>query len=191
MIRRSCSIVLTVLMVASCLGTTGCVHITRGNSLGLMAIPIPVSPYFQKIKEDEFWEDERYNSVPILGPLTAGGPATALDEPSDDEIMRAFGRAHPTQGGFPLLHTIQHNDVRIVKEKIADYVDPPRVIPLIGPAQLHHAHYKCTVYYSETIRVGWPVPHTLRDEEAIEVIYVDHNHFHQVGNIDGGTSSNY
>jgi hypothetical protein len=156
-----------------------------------MGIPIPVSPYFQKMKEDQYWEDERYDGVPVLGPLTAGGPATALDEPSDDEIMRAFERARPTQGGLPLLHEIQRNDVRIVKEKIADYVDPPRVVPMIGPAQLHHAHYKCTIFYSENVWVGWPIPHRLRDEEAVEVIYIDHNHFHMVGNVDPGTSPNY
>ena len=78
------------------------------------------------------------------------------------------------------------NNVRIVKYKIADYVDPPRVYPLVGPAQQHHAHYKCTVYYEDVRRIGWPVPHTLRDEEAEEVIYIDHNHLHMVGNVDTG-----
>ncbi len=188
---RTPYIIASLLLVGACLSNTGCVHITSGNSLSLLAIPIPVSPYFQKHKEDEFWENERYDTVPILGPITAGGPATALDEPCDDEIMRAFERARPTEGGFPFLHEIQRNDVRIVKEKIADYIDDPRVVPLIGPVQLHHAHYKCTIYYSETTRVGWPVPHTLRDEEGVEVIYIDHNHFHMVGNVDPGTSPNY
>jgi hypothetical protein len=191
MLNRTAYLTLTLLFACLSLASTGCVHLTKGNSLGLVAIPIPVSPFFQKVKEDHFWEDERYNTAPILGPITAGGPTTALDEPSDDEIMRAFERVKPTQGGLPFLHEIQRNDVRIVKEKIADYIDPPRVIPLIGPAQLHHAHYKCTIYFSETTRVGWPIPHTTRDEEAVEVIYVDHNHFHMVGNIDPGTSPNY
>jgi hypothetical protein len=180
-----------LLLAGAVLSSTGCVRITEGNSLGLLAIPIPVSPYFQKQQEDRFWEEERYASVPVLGPITAGGPATALDEPSDDEIMRALERALPTQGGLPLLHEIQRNDVRIVKEKIADYIDPPRIVPLIGPAQLHHAHYKCTIFYSEKTRVGWPVPYTTTDEEAIEVIYIDHNHFHAVGNVDTGTSPTY
>jgi len=186
-------IFLTLSLTLACLSlsNTGCVHLTEGNSLGLLAIPIPVSPYFQKAKEDEFWNAERYDSVPILAPITAGGPTAALDEPSDDEVMRAFERTRPTAGGLPFLHEVQINDVRIVKEKIADYIDPPRVIPLIGPAQLHHAHYKCTIYYAQTTRVGWPVPHTLRDEEGVEVIYIDHNHFHMVGNVDTGTAPNY
>jgi hypothetical protein len=170
---------------------TGCVGLSSGPALGPFGIPIPISPYFQKKKEDEFWNHERYERVPILGPLTAGGPASALDPPSDDEVVRAWERANPIQGGLPLLHEVQRNNVRIIKEKIADYVDPPRVVPLIGPAQLHHAHYKCTIYYTEVTRVGWPVPHTLVDEDSQEVIYIDHNHFHMVGNVNTGASSNY
>jgi hypothetical protein len=167
---------------------TGCMTwgITLGPTLGFVSIPIPVSPYFQDKKEDEWWMHERYDRVPILGPITSGGPAIALDPPSDDEVWRAFERAVPTEGGLPMLHEVQRNNVRIVKEKIADYVDAPRQVPLIGPAQLHHAHYKCTVYYSEMVRVGWPVPHTLVDEDEREVIYIDHNHFHMVGNVDTG-----
>ena len=63
--------------------------------------------------------------------------------------------------------------MRIVKEPIADYIDPPRVYPLAGPAQLHHAHYKCVVYYTEVTRVGWPIPYTTTDEDCQEVIYID------------------
>ncbi len=99
--------------------------------------------------------------------------------------------AVPLEGGLPLLHEVQRNNVRIVKEKIADYVDPPRHVPVIGPAQLHHAHYKCTIYYTEVVRVGWPVPHTLVDEDEREVIYIDHNHFHMVCNVDTGAGAEY
>ena len=171
--------------------STGCVGLKAGPDLGVMAIPIPVSPYFQKKKEDEFWNHERYERVPILGPLVPGAPTESLDPPSDDEVMRAWERANPIQGGLPFLHEYQRNNVRIIKDKIADYVDPPRVVPLIGPVQLHHCHYKCTIYYSETTRVGWPIPHTLVDEDCQEVIYIDHNHFHMVGNVNPGPSSNY
>ena len=132
----------------------------------VLAIPIPVSPYFQDRKEDEDWEKERYDRVPILGPITSGGPPVALDPPSDDEVMRALEKARPVEGGVPCLWERNRNNVRIVKYKIADYVDPPRVYPLVGPAQQHHAHYKCTIYYEDVRRIGWPVPHTLRDEES-------------------------
>ena len=141
--------------------------------------------------EDRQWNKERYERVPILGPITSGGPPVALDPPTPDEVMRALEKAQPLQGGVPLLYQRQRNNVRIIVEPIADYVDPPRVYPLVGPAQLHHCHFKCTVYYTETTHVGWPLPHTLVDEDSSEVIYVDHNHLHMVGNVDGGALSNY
>lgn len=179
-----------VLAVAS-LANTGCVTNSGGPYLGLFSLPIPVPAYLQDRQEDQFWEHERYQRAPILGPLAAGGPAVALDPPSDDEVIRALEKARPTEGGYPLLHEVTRNNVRIVKEKIADYIDPPRVYPLLGPAQLHHAHYKCIVYFSEVTRVGWPVPYTTVDEDAVEVIYIDHNHLHMVGNVDTGAGSPY
>ncbi len=95
-----------------------------------------------------------------------------LDPPSDDEVLRAFEKARSTRSNVPLLTTKQGKKVRIVKEKIADYVDPPRFVPLLGMAQLHHAHYKCMIYFTERT-----------DEEATEVIYIDHNHFHLRGDV--------
>lgn len=170
----------------------GCFWVTStGPNLGPLAIPLPVSPLQQKKQEDRFWHHERYERVPILGPVTSDGPPTALDPPSDDEVVRALERARPTQGGLPFLWERNRNGVRIVKYKIKDHVDPVRVYPLIGPAQLHHAHYKCVIYFSEVTRVGWPVPYTTVDEDAQEVIYIDHNHLHLVGNVDGGPGSNY
>lgn len=164
-------------------GSVGCVGITSGPDLGFVGVPIPVSPYFQKLEEDQAWYHERYGRVPVLPPLTAGGPEIGQDPPSDDEVIRALEKAKPVQGGLPFLYEVQRSNVRIRKEKIADYVDPPRFVPLIGPAQLHHVHWKCTVYYTETIRVGWPIPYTVRDEDSVEVIYIDNNHFHMVGNV--------
>lgn len=173
-------VMLSTLCLTPLTFSVGCMSEVGAPSLGIFAIPIPVSPYHQKLHEDRFWNQERYDRVPILGPVT-NGEVVALDPPSDDEVMRALERARPVQGGLPFLHEKQRNRVRIVKEKLADYMDPPRFYPLIGPAQQHHAHYKCTVYFEETTRVGWPKPHTLYDEDAREVVYVDHNHLHMVG----------
>jgi len=170
--------------------TAGCT-VSGGPFLGPFAFAIPVSAHQQKIREDAFWEHERYARVPILGPIVAGGPAIALDPPSDDEVMRALEKVRPVQGGTPFLHEVFRNDVRIVKDKIADYVDPVRVYPLVGPAQQHHAHYKCTVYFRETTRVSWPMPYTLDDLDTVEVLYIDHNHLHMVGDVETGPSSNY
>ena len=184
--RVLCGAALTVTAMLS----IGCLA-THGPSMGLLSVPIPVSPYYQTKAEDDFWVKERYSRVPILGPVVAGGPQKALDPPSHDEVMRAFLKAHPLKTGIPFLYDVQRNDVRIVIDKIADYMDPPRFYPLVGPAQLHHAHYKCTLHYAEVVYVGWPVPHSLVNEEAVEVLYIDHNHLHMVGNVDSGPGSPY
>ena len=189
MLTRMHKAVMLSAMLVVCASSSGCMQ--QGIHLGPLAFPIPVSPYFQDKKEDEWWIKERYDRVPILGPLTGGVPAVALDEPCDDEVIRTLERAQPVEGGIPFLHQVQRNNVRIVKEKIADYVDPPRVYPTIGPAQLHHAHYKCTIYFTEVTRIGWPIPHTKRDEDAQEVVYIDHNHMHMVGDVDCGPTQNY
>ena len=164
MTNKSTTLAASLLLAAMAFGSTGCVGL-QNMDFGFIGIPIPVSPYFQDKQEDEFREHERYERAVILGPLTAGGPAVALDTPSDDEVMVALEKSHPVEGGIPMLHEVQRNNVRIVKEKISDYVDPPRVYPLIGPAQLHHAHYRCTV----------------RSASLTEVVYVDHNHLHMIG----------
>jgi hypothetical protein len=181
-----------LLLATLCLGaSSGCGVTVIGPQLGVVSIPIPVTPYLQKKEEDKAWWHLRYERAPILGPLTAEGPGIGMDPPSDDQVMCAFEKAKPAQGGMPFLYEIQRNNVRIVKDKIADYVDPPRVYPLIGPAQLHHVHYKCTIYFTQKNRVGWPIPYTTRNDDGAEVIYIDKNHFHMVGNVDPGPGVNY
>lgn len=143
---------------------------------------IPVSPLLQKGIEDHKWEKERYDRVPILDPIEGQyAPVFCMDPPSDDEVMRTMPSI---QGGVPFVYEKFRSNVRIVKELIADYVDDTRVYPLVGPAQLHHCHFKCTVYFDATERSNWPIPYTHHDE-SVEVLYIDHDHLHRVG---GGTA---
>ena len=189
MLTKRITVTMMLLVAATAVLSSGCFYAT-GPTLGILSVPIPVSPYFQKDQEDKFHVQERYGRVPILGPLPAGGPEVALDPPSDDEVWWALERARSVQGGFPFLNETQRNNVTIVREKIADYVDPPRVIPLIGPAQLHHAITSARST-SPRERSSDGQFHTLSDDETVEVVYIDHNHFHMVGNVDLGTASNH
>jgi hypothetical protein len=192
MIQRICSAATGLLVLLLLVSVSGCTQTVLGPNLGLASYPIPLSPYFQKREEDAYWNHLKYKRAVVLGPLTPGGPEAAMDPPSDDEVMRALESARPVQGGIPWLHEVQRNHVRIVSELISDYVDKqPRVMPLVGPVQVHHVKYKCTVYYTEVTHVGWPVPYTTTDEECQEVVYIDHTHLHAVGNLDYGPGSNY
>ncbi len=157
--------------------STGC--LSYGPTLGVASIPVPVSPYFQGGYEDKAFEEERYDKVAVLPPIV-DSEHTALDPPSDDRCIRQLEKIRPVSGAVPGTETTYRNIKGITKELIADYVDPPRVLPLVGPTQLHHAHYKITVYFEETTNVGWPAPHTIKNEDAIETFYIDMDHLHRV-----------
>ena len=159
--------------------TSGCIGVS-GPGVGIASIPVPVSPHLQQQAEDHAFEQARYQKIAILPPITDDNHI-ALDPPSDDQVIRELNRVRPVNGSVPGLETTIRNVKGITKELIADYVDPVRVVPLIGPVQLHHAHYKCTVYFEEITQVGWPIPHQIRTEDGIEVLYIDKDHFHRVG----------
>jgi hypothetical protein len=160
---------------------SGCFGLAGGFSLGIFGVPVPVSPYFQGAYEDMAFEKDRYGQVPVLPPIVDGVPE-GLDAPSDDEVIRLLEKAKPNNGGVPFLETRYRNNVKIKKELIADYVDPPRFFPMVGPVQVHHVHYKCTVYFEQNVRVGWPIPYSIEKKDAQEVIYIDKDHLLAVAN---------
>ncbi|MFN0021223.1 MAG: hypothetical protein ACKVP0_23490 [Pirellulaceae bacterium] len=115
-------------------------------------------------------------------------PSNSFDPPSDDEVLRALDKAKPTQGGF--LHSVERKNIRIVKEKVSDSVDPLRVAPLLGPVQLHHAQYKCTVYSTEITRVGSPALTTVNENQQ-DVVYIDRNHLRLAANAVSSGAAKY
>lgn len=120
---------------------------------------------------------EPYKRFSVLGPITSHGAPRALDPPTDSQVLDVLKKVLPEKD-TPFVLEEDRSNFRVVKEKIADYVDPPRFYPLLGNAQLHHAHYKCTIYFDKTTKVNYPIPHVKTDEESTQVIYIDHNHFH-------------
>ena len=79
--------------------------------------------------------------------------------------------------GIPYVYEEFRDDYEFTVEKLVDHVDPPRFFPLIGPAQLHHCHWKCTVYYTETIESGYPFPFRCV-RPRVQVVYLDLDHLH-------------
>jgi hypothetical protein len=135
---------------------------------------IPVTPYFSQQIEDTYWEEERYDSVPILDPVEGEhAPIFCLDPPSPDEVMRTL--PDNTSGGVEFLAETSRNNVRMIVEPIVDRLDECRFFPMVGPARQHHCHYKCTVYFEEVKRSYWPIPFTHIDQRE-DVVYIDHNH---------------
>ncbi len=128
----------------------------------------------RKEAESQSWDHERYDRMPILGPIRPGGCDAGLDPPSENEVLRALKKAKDD----PLHREVQRKDVRMVVEPIADYVDPPRMYPLVGQARCHHTHYRCEVKCIEVTGVGSRDKE--KEEEAQEVVYIDHDHLHMV-----------
>ena len=137
-------------------------------------IPIPVSAYFSQKVEDAYWEEERYDKVPILDPVEGEhAPYFCQDFPTPDEVVRAL--PNDVAGGFAFVAETTRNNVRITVDKIVDRMDECRFYPMVGPARMHHCHYNCTVYYDKTIRSNVPVPFSHSDQVQ-EVVYIDHDH---------------
>jgi beta-lactamase regulating signal transducer with metallopeptidase domain len=105
----------------------------------------------------------------------AAVPATSHDpdeRPSGEEVWERIPRPHAGELRF---YKTRRDKIRVVIDKIADRVDPVKVYPNIGPCQLVHKHYKCTVYYDEICWSDDLVPFNHLDHK-VAVIYIDKDH---------------
>lgn len=174
-LRRSAVLATICLMLVSnsgCTLTGGFISVVWSYMSFWKTLPIvPVPAYQTQLIEDKLWEDERYNRVPVLDPVE--GEVFCVDPPSEDQVIRAM--PSDAAGGVAFFQETQINNVRIVVEPLVERLDDCKVYPLVGPARLHHCHYKCTIYYDKTIRSYWPIPFTHTDE-SVEVVYIDKDH---------------
>jgi RNA polymerase sigma factor (sigma-70 family) len=138
-----------------------------------VAVPVqpakPADPTLEELKH----ENERLRrEVADLKQKLAGfeGRMTIVgDAPSDAEVLRAMPR---TPRGLPFPYETFRDDIKIVKNKLVDRLDPPRDYPLVGRARLRHLHWECSVYYTETIQVDFPFPIKL-SKPRVSVVYLD------------------
>ena len=101
-------------------------------------------------------------------------PPICEDPPDEARILRALPKV---TRGVPYFYEEHRDNIQIVTELIVDRIDPPRFFPLVGMAQLHHCHWKCTVYYTETIESGYPFPFRCV-RPRVQVVYIDLDHLH-------------
>jgi hypothetical protein len=124
---------------------------------------------------EEKYSFESDHRTPIMPPIREGYPPPLCEDPPDQAtVLRALTKI---TRGIPYVYEEFRDDIQVVTERIVDKIDPPRFFPLVGPAQLHHCHWKCTVYYTETIESGWPFPFRTR-KPRIEVVMIDKDHLH-------------
>jgi RNA polymerase sigma factor (sigma-70 family) len=109
---------------------------------------------------------ERPECVPVL---ESAKDIEKLEQPSTAEVLRALSQVpRPVPGIYEQFR----DDIQIVTERLVARVDPPRFFPLVGKAELHHFHWKCTVYYRETVEMGYPYPARVQ-RPRVEGVYID------------------
>ena len=155
--------------------TVGC----NPLALGFLT-PVPIPPWTAERIEDKYLHKNDFRT-PIMPPIREGFPPPVCeDAPTDREVLRAMPRV---ARGVPYMYEEFRDDIKIVSERIVDKIDPPRFFPLVGLAQLHHCHWKCTIYYTETIQSDGPFPVKLK-KRRIQVMYIDKDHLHQFVGVD-------
>lgn len=142
-------------------------------SMGIFT-PVPVPPWVTERMQDKYCHKNDFRT-PIMPPILPGFPPPMCEDPPDESmILRAMPRV---ARGMPYFYEEHRDDIQIVTERIVDKIDPPRFFPLVGMAQLHHCHWKCTIYYTETIESGYPFPFRCR-RPRVQVVYIDKDHLH-------------
>src|SRR5262249_47803547 len=60
--------------------------------------------------------------------------------------------------------------------------------PFVGPAQVHHLQWKCTVYYCEKVETGDP-ERSQQKKICTQVVFVDTDHLHPFVSVDPSTDN--
>ena len=154
-------------LLLTALSCAGCVN-------GIPLPPLPM-PAWVPDRMEEKLNHPNDEKTPILPMIPSGFTPKCEDRPDRQMILRMMPRV---ARGIPFLYEEFRDDMAFVTENIADVVDPVRYYPLIGNAQLHHCHWKCTIYYTETKMSSWPFAFMTK-RRRIEVIYIDLDHLHQ------------
>jgi hypothetical protein len=167
--RRVRSWVLPAVTALALVGQVGCIPYSMG-----IFTPIPVPAWVTERMEEKYCYPNDYRT-PILPPIREGFPPPTCDDPPDEAaVLRAMPHV---RRGVPYFCEEFRDDINIVSERLVDRIDPPRFFPLVGMAQLHHCHWKCSIYYLETCESSYPFPFRCV-RPRVQVVYIDKDHLH-------------
>lgn len=165
----------TLLLLAACIvvpaGLGGCMPLSMG-----IFTPVPVPPWVTERMEEKYCFKNDFRT-PLLPTIVKGAPPPVCEDPPDDaRVLRAMPKV---TRGVPYFYEEHRDNVTVTTELIrsAERIDPPRFFPIVGLAQLHHCHWKCTIYYTETIESGYPFPYRCV-RPRVQVVYIDLDHLH-------------
>lgn len=136
--------------------------------------PVPVPQVVGDTIQEK--QERVYNETPIMPPVREHAPVFCMDPPTEYDVVRAMQKPSWI-AKIPYLYEKHYNNMEIRVEKLVDSIDECRFYPLVGPAQLHHCHYKVTVYYDRLRHSSYPFSWEVKDKE-VEVLYIDKDHLH-------------
>ena len=112
--------------------------------------------------------------IPVLGPILGeSGVNCCTEPPSEQEIWE---KVPPLKSGMLPFFEAQRTNVHILTERIGQKIDVCKYDQVKGFCQLVHCHYKCTVYFDETVSGDLPAPFK-EVEHHVEVLYIDKDYF--------------
>jgi hypothetical protein len=135
----------------------------------------PIQPWVPTYVEERIRERSDNDTV-VLPPIPPGSTPPCEHPPDRATILRAMPRV---VRGVPYFFEERRDDIDCSVERLVDQIDPPRFYPLVGPAQLHHCHYKCTVSYTEIVESSFPFAFQGKRRRT-ETVYIDRDHLHLV-----------
>jgi RNA polymerase sigma-70 factor (ECF subfamily) len=143
--------------------------LVRGRQVGMDGLRPGTRVAIRLDPTNRVIEDIRTLPEPAKVTVLKGASDRAdLEPPSEAEVLRAL----PRVANVPAFLEVYRDDIQVVTERLVRQVDPPRFFPLVGEAELHHCHWKCTVYYGETVDSIYPYPFRTR-RPRVELVYID------------------
>lgn len=173
--QRTLGLVVTALTLMM---STGCSYdlIYHGDLAWPFWMPVPVPQFVGDHIQERIEKD--YSEVPIMPPVKDYAPVFCMDPPSEYDVIRVMKKpSGQIIGNIPFLYEQHYNDMRIRFELIVDSIDDCRFYPLVGPAQLHHCHWKAVVYF-DNIRFSYYPFSWFVNKKDVDVFYIDKDHLH-------------
>jgi hypothetical protein len=99
-------------------------------------------------------------------------PSAAKAAPTPPTLAEVLRALPSVRRGVPYVLEESRDDIDMKAELLVDQTDEPCYFPLVGRARLRHVHWKCTVYYTETLTSDYPFPFQGQRRRS-EVVYID------------------
>jgi hypothetical protein len=144
------------------------------GNIGCCVAFVPIPPWVGQRLDEKYTKRWKQRAA-LMPPILPGQPLpTCEDEPTDEEVIRALPKV---LRGCPFVVEEFRDYENIIVEKLTDCIDPPVHMPLVGAVQVHHCHYKCTVFWKERWVGQFPFPYDVTNNR-VEVVYIDKDHMH-------------